>query len=220
MRDATLDVHVLGSGFDAGSRADFLLAGAPDPKVLTNRTRFDSSGDLVANITIAADAVPSYRDMAVTTSTGKKGIGTAKFQVLEPILSCDQRKRWPLYQIAIGWRARHADRSRDDNFPARFTTSDTSMVNTFQRTTEGAGRPAAPRSLIGTSAGHGKCVDVVIMESTTCRACRLKLSLEHTSAGRRFSACRSVNGKGTMTTSPGLKVRIRRVVIFGAPLGG
>lgn len=86
VRDTTLVVQVLGSGFDNGSQAQFLLNGAPDPKVVTNSTSFVSSTEVDANITIAIDAVPTYRDVAVTTSGGKKGIGTAKFQVLEPIV--------------------------------------------------------------------------------------------------------------------------------------
>lgn len=86
IRDTTLDVRVLGSGFDAGSRADFLLAGAADAKVRTNSTRFVSSGEVVANITIDADAVPAYRDVAVTTTTGKKGVGSEAFVVLEPVI--------------------------------------------------------------------------------------------------------------------------------------
>ncbi len=82
-RDTTLDVRILGSGFGSGSRADFLLAGAPDPKVRTNNTRFVSSTELVANITIDAAAVPNYRDVAVTTAAGKKGVGTEAFIVLQ-----------------------------------------------------------------------------------------------------------------------------------------
>jgi len=73
---------VLGSGFDAGSRVDFLLDGLADAKVRTNSTRYVSSKELVASITIDAEAVPDFRDVAVTTSTGKKGIGTERFQVL------------------------------------------------------------------------------------------------------------------------------------------
>ncbi len=85
-RDTTLDVRVLGSGFDNGSQAAFLLGGAADPKVVTNSTQFVSSTEVVANIRVAADAIADYRDVAVTTSIGKKGIGTAKFQVVELII--------------------------------------------------------------------------------------------------------------------------------------
>lgn len=85
-RDVTLDVRVLGSGFDQGSVVDFLLAGTTTPKVHTNATRWVSSGELVANVTIAPDAVPGDMDVAVTTSIGKKGIGTAKFLVSSAIV--------------------------------------------------------------------------------------------------------------------------------------
>ena len=49
-RDTTLDVRVLGSGFDAGSRADFLLGGAAVPGVITNRTTYRGSRELLANV--------------------------------------------------------------------------------------------------------------------------------------------------------------------------
>ncbi len=81
-RDTTLNVTVNGSGFDAGSQVAFLLAGTPDAKVRTNATSYISSSQLVASITIDADAAVAYRDVQVTTGGGKKGIGTEKFEVL------------------------------------------------------------------------------------------------------------------------------------------
>jgi hypothetical protein len=80
--DTTLDVQVSGTGFEPGSRADWLLGGSSDPRVRTNSTRFVSSTTLVANITISSDAVASTYDIAVTTTNGKKGIGTELFTVL------------------------------------------------------------------------------------------------------------------------------------------
>jgi hypothetical protein len=80
--DTTLDVQVSGSGFEVGARANWLLNGNPDSRVRTNSTRFVSSTSLVANITIAADAVPDSYDVAVVTSSGKTGIGTDLFTVL------------------------------------------------------------------------------------------------------------------------------------------
>lgn len=77
----TLDVQVIGSGFDNGSQADFLLNGQATPKVKTNSTRFVSSKQLVANITISVDAITDLYDVAVTTSRGRKGIGTELFTV-------------------------------------------------------------------------------------------------------------------------------------------
>jgi probable HAF family extracellular repeat protein len=74
-------VHVLGSGFDQGTKAEWAIKGVRSPKVVTNSTRFVSSGELVANITIAADADVALYDVIVTTSTGKPGIGTETFEV-------------------------------------------------------------------------------------------------------------------------------------------
>ena len=80
-RDITLDVRVLGSGFDDGSVARFLLNGVALPDVATNSTRFASSKELVANITIAADATTDFYDVEVTTTRGKRGVGIELFEV-------------------------------------------------------------------------------------------------------------------------------------------
>lgn len=70
-----------------------------------------------------------------------------------------------------------------------------------------------------TSPGQARCIDDVIIASTTCRELALNSAAEHTSAGRRLAAARSVKGNGTTTTSPGLKVGVRIVVVRGVPLG-
>jgi hypothetical protein len=80
-QDTTLDVRVFGSAFDNGSTASFLLNGKPTPKVRTNGTSFISPTELVANITIAADAVVDLYDVQVTTTGGKKGVGIELFAV-------------------------------------------------------------------------------------------------------------------------------------------
>ena len=80
-QDTTLDVHVFGTNFDRGSKAQWARSGVPSPKVVTNSTRFVSSAELLANITIAVDAETGLYDIIVTTSTGKKGIGTEMFTV-------------------------------------------------------------------------------------------------------------------------------------------
>jgi TolB protein len=80
-QDTTLDVVVAGSGFDRGSTAEWAIAGVPSSKVRTNSTRYVSSKQLVANITIALDADTVLYDVLVTTSRGKKGIGTELFRV-------------------------------------------------------------------------------------------------------------------------------------------
>ncbi|MEO8090394.1 MAG: hypothetical protein ABI703_08865 [Gemmatimonadales bacterium] len=83
-RNSTLDVRVLGTGYDRGSRAVWALKGDTAlaiTKVKTNSTRFISSKELVANITIAADASLASYDVVAITSSGKKGIGIELFTV-------------------------------------------------------------------------------------------------------------------------------------------
>lgn len=86
-QDTTLDVQVLGSGFDRGSKAEWALAGVVDPaKVRTNSTAYVSSTELRANITISLDALVASYDVIVTTSTGKKGVGTEMFVVRSKVI--------------------------------------------------------------------------------------------------------------------------------------
>lgn len=79
--DTTLNVRVIGSGYDQGSRADWAFKGVVSDKIVTNSTQFVSSTELVANITIARDANLGSHDVIVTTSSGKGGIGTELFLV-------------------------------------------------------------------------------------------------------------------------------------------
>jgi hypothetical protein len=76
----TLDVRVLGSGYDETSDVKFLLNGKPTPSVKTNATQFVSSEELVANITIDADAVPDDYDIQATNRRGK-GVGIELFTI-------------------------------------------------------------------------------------------------------------------------------------------
>src|SRR6266496_1089327 len=83
---------------------------------------------------------------------------------------------------------------------------------------DGAGNPAFSRLLIATSSGHGACPADVIIAMTLCPAGRLKAApSEMTNAGRFFSACRSVNGNGTRTTSNCSKLAIGLLVFGGMP---
>ena len=81
-QDCTLNIRVIGTNYDQGSRVDFVRAGVVDPKVQVKSTTYLSSTELVANVSIAADADPVFYDVMVTKSTGKKGIGTEKFTVV------------------------------------------------------------------------------------------------------------------------------------------
>jgi alpha-tubulin suppressor-like RCC1 family protein len=80
-QDTTLDVHVFGSGFDRGSKAQWAQSGVVSPNVNTNSTKYVSSSELVGNITIALIASTGSYDILVTTSKGKKGIGSELFTI-------------------------------------------------------------------------------------------------------------------------------------------
>jgi probable HAF family extracellular repeat protein len=77
-RDTTLDVAVIGSGFDQGSRAIWARSGDTTfavTKVKTNSTAYLSSSELRANITIGAEAPRGGYDVLVITAGGAKGTG-------------------------------------------------------------------------------------------------------------------------------------------------
>jgi hypothetical protein len=78
---ANLNVTINGSGFDKGTKASWNLNGAPYAKITVNNTSYISSSQLVANISIAADAAINNYDVVVTTSTSKQGIGSDCFAV-------------------------------------------------------------------------------------------------------------------------------------------
>ncbi len=79
--DVLVTVRILGAGYDQGSAASWERDGVADAKITVHETRFVSSGELSATISIAADATIDLYDVAVTTSTRKKGIGMERFEV-------------------------------------------------------------------------------------------------------------------------------------------
>jgi uncharacterized membrane protein len=83
-RDTSISVQVLGSGFDRGSRTVWALAG--DTAVATTKIRVDSTTfvsphELIADVTIGAEAALDRYDVQVVASNGKKGIGIELFEV-------------------------------------------------------------------------------------------------------------------------------------------
>ena len=83
-QETTLDVRVLGSGFDDGAEVTLLLGGQAAPEeVRTNHTTFVGDGELVANVTIDLEATVGLWDVEVMTLRGKKGIGIEMFEVKE-----------------------------------------------------------------------------------------------------------------------------------------
>ena len=88
-QNTTLDVRVFGSGFDNGSAVSFAIRGVPSTKVVATTTSFVSSTELVAKVSVAADADTVSYDVVVLTSTGKKGIGSEMF-----LISGDPTSAW------------------------------------------------------------------------------------------------------------------------------
>jgi hypothetical protein len=82
-QDTTLDVHVLGSGFDDGSSVAFTINGVPRTKVHTNSVTFVSGTELIPYVTVDLDAVADLYDVEVVTARGKKGVGADLLTVVE-----------------------------------------------------------------------------------------------------------------------------------------
>ena len=80
-RGTTLDIRVIGSGYDDGTEVSFEEEGNPTDGIVTNSTEFVSEEELVANITIAEDAEPGAYDVVVLTTVRKRGIGLEAFIV-------------------------------------------------------------------------------------------------------------------------------------------
>lgn len=83
MQDTTLDVRVLGSGFEPGAEVRFLVGGKTTRNVVTNATSFVSSTEVVANVSIALDADTVLYDIEVANGPRRRGVGTELFKVLE-----------------------------------------------------------------------------------------------------------------------------------------
>lgn len=83
LQDTTLDVEVSGSNFDGGSQVSFEQGGVAAEKVRVNSTTFVNPKKVLANVTVQADADTGLYDVAVTTSTGRKGVGVEMFEVIE-----------------------------------------------------------------------------------------------------------------------------------------
>jgi len=81
--DTALVIRVLGSGFTAGSQVSWELAGSPTTKVTTTGpATYVSSKELLAPVTVAADAPLTSYDVVVTAAGGKKGIGVELLEVV------------------------------------------------------------------------------------------------------------------------------------------
>jgi hypothetical protein len=77
-----LDVTINGSGFKRGAKAKWFVTGTTNPGGVTvNSTNYVSSSQLIANITVAADAVISDFDVQVANNDGRTGVGIEAFTI-------------------------------------------------------------------------------------------------------------------------------------------
>lgn len=79
---ATANVRVGGTFFEPGSVVEILLNGKKTSKIVTNSTEFTNDTELIANITVASDALLASYDVRVTTPRKKKGIGIELLAVI------------------------------------------------------------------------------------------------------------------------------------------
>jgi hypothetical protein len=80
-QDTTLDIKVSGSNFTRSSSVALGLGGTPSAKITTNSTRYVNGSQLIANVTISADAAVALYDVMVFDGIRKPGIGTEMFAV-------------------------------------------------------------------------------------------------------------------------------------------
>lgn len=91
-QDTTLDVTINGSGFVAGTNANWALSGIQDPtQVRTNSTKYVSSRKIVANITISSTAAVLKWDIVVSAAGTKGGIGTELFAIKAKRITTDTK---------------------------------------------------------------------------------------------------------------------------------
>jgi uncharacterized membrane protein len=85
-RDTTINVRIIGSGFDRNMTARWAIDGIVTSAVAVNSTRYVSATELVANITVSTDAPLTEYDIIITsTKGGKPGIGTEIFEIVQEL---------------------------------------------------------------------------------------------------------------------------------------
>jgi hypothetical protein len=105
----TLDVSVNGNGFSNGMAAVWQFAGVADPsQIKTNSTRYVSTKQLVANITISGTATSGQWDVAVYSGT-KTGVGSEVGVLKKGFQVTDPTPTWiyPLDDAGLGVRSDH-----------------------------------------------------------------------------------------------------------------
>lgn len=164
----TLDVQISGSGFADGMVASWQLSGVADPtQIKTNSTRYVSSKQLVANITISGTATAASWDVAIY-SGGKTGIGSElgvlkqAFKVLDPTATF----AIPLSDAGLSIRS---DRMFSDGTNSLYTDGSCNVSAKIFATTQLSTNPSGDATL-NTGTGSGKCarrITVIFPDGTS-----------------------------------------------------
>jgi hypothetical protein len=149
----TIDVKINGNGFADGMVASWQLSGVADPaQVKTNNTRFVSSKQLIANITISGTATAAKWDVAIYSGS-KTGIGSElgvikqAFQVLDPTATFTI----PLSDAGLSIRSDHLF---SDGTSSQYTNGTCSVAAKIFATTQFSNSGDAT---LNTGTGNGKC---------------------------------------------------------------
>jgi len=150
----TLDVKVNGSGFVDGMVAVWERAGVSDStQIKTNSTRWISSKQLVANITITSTASSGTWDVSVY-SGGKTGIGSELGVLKDGFKVTDPTATWyfPLNDAGLSIQS---DRSYSDGTSSVYANGVCSVTTTIFASTENS---SSGDATLGTGNPKSKCV--------------------------------------------------------------
>jgi len=148
----TLDVKVNGSGFVDGMVAIWERAGVPDEtQIKTNSTRWVSSKQLIANITITGAASSGTWDVSVY-SGGKSGIGSELGVLRNAFKVTDPTTTW-YFPLDDGLLSIQSDHSYSDGTSSVYANGECNVSTTIFATTSTSSGDA----IMSTNYSRSKC---------------------------------------------------------------
>jgi hypothetical protein len=164
-QDTTLDVTISGSGFVAGTAAAWSLGGVQDPlQVRTNSTRFVSSRQLVANITISSSASVAKWDVVVSAAGKKGGIGSEAFAIKSKIVAPTATWKIPLADAGLALRSDHAS---GDGIYSVYASGVCNVTGTIFAVTPGSSGDATLQTSLATKGKCGRTVTLFYPDGFT-----------------------------------------------------
>jgi hypothetical protein len=149
----TLDVSVNGNGFSNGMVAVWQFAGVADPsQIKTNSTRYVSTKQVVANITISGTATSGQWDVAMFAG-GKTGVGSEVGVLKNGFRVTDPTTTWtyPLNDAGLGVRSDHL---YSDGVHSAYSNGVCSLSTTIFATDAASNSGDATLN----TGSHGRCV--------------------------------------------------------------